>query len=94
MKWLPNKNAVATLCFRNKFDVGLSSLSNNMRNNHGTCNAYIKYRLRGSFRKCRAIQSVRQIFHSNREMYLTYKDESGSVTPWILPLRLEMEVSS
>jgi hypothetical protein len=44
MKCLPNKNVVATFCFRNKFDVGLS---NNMkRYNHGSCNAYTKSRLR------------------------------------------------
>ena len=63
MKWLPNKNVVATFCIRKKFDVGFSN--NMQRYNHGRCNAYIKSRLRGSFRKCRAIKSVRQIFNSN-----------------------------
>ena len=43
MTWLPNKNVVATFCFRHKFDV---CLSNNMkRYNHGSCNkAYTKSR--------------------------------------------------
>jgi len=57
--WLPNKNVVATFCFRNKFDM---CLSNNMKwYNHGRCNkTYINSRLRGSFRKCTAIKNVRK----------------------------------
>ena len=58
MTWLPNKNVAATFCFRNKFDVSLPN--NTKRYNHGRCNnACIKSRVRGSFRKCKATQSVR-----------------------------------